>query len=63
MHDTRTIWLVVTNIALGLAVILLMFGVLVRVVCEFVARWSRRRRMSHELDDDMRRLFHGSRHR
>lgn len=53
----------VTNIVLGLLVIVLLFGVVIRIVCEFVARWRRRRRVSHEIDNDMRRLFHGLRHR
>jgi multisubunit Na+/H+ antiporter MnhC subunit len=63
MSDPRTFWLIVTNIVLGLAVVVLVLGVLTGVVCEFAARLSRRHTMSDELDEDMRRMFHGSRHR
>jgi len=60
MRDPRTFWLTVTNIALGLAVVLLVCGVLTGVVCEFVAKFRKRHAMSDELEEDMRRMFHGS---
>jgi hypothetical protein len=60
MHDPRTFWLTLTNIVLGLAVVALTFGVFTGIICEGVARFRERRRVSHELDGDMRRMFHGS---
>lgn len=63
MHDPRTFWLIVTNIVLGLAVVGLVLGVMTGIVCELVAKWRQRHTMSDELDEDMRRMFHGSRHR
>lgn len=58
MHDPRAFWLILTNILLGAAVLILILGVLTGVLCEAVAKWRRRRGVSAELDDDMRRLFH-----
>lgn len=61
MHDPKTFWLTVTNIALGLAVVLLVLGVVTGILCEFVARLRKQHAVSDQLDDDMRRMFHGSR--
>jgi len=58
MHDPRTFWLTVTNIALGAAVVLLILGIATGALCETVARWRQRRRLVEELDRDMHRLFH-----
>ena len=60
MHDPRTFWLVVTNIVLGAAVVLVIFGLVTGVVCEFARKLSKRHAVWHELDEDMRRMFHGS---
>jgi hypothetical protein len=63
MRDPRTFWLTVTNIALGLAVVLLVCGIVTGVVCEFVAKFRKRHGISNELDEDMRQMFHGSERR
>lgn len=64
MPDPKTVWLTVTNIILGALVVML--GALVvmclaaaasAVVREIMARIERYRKISAELDLDMRRLF------
>jgi hypothetical protein len=60
MHDPRTFWLTLTNIVLGLAVAAVTFGVVTGIIFDGVARFRKRRRVSHELDREMRRMFHGS---
>lgn len=60
MSDPRTFWLTLTNITLGLAVVLLILGVVTGILCEFVAKLRRRHAAWHQLDDEMRRMFHGS---
>ena len=57
MHDPRIFWLTVTNIVLGVAVIVILAGVVTGVLCDVVARVRKRRKLSHELDEDMRRMF------
>jgi len=57
MHDPRTFWLVVTNILLGLAVILLVIGVATHVLCDFVAGLRKRRTAERELDQDLKAYF------
>jgi len=57
MDDPRTFWLIVTNIILGAAVLLAVIGVLTGTLCEFVARWRKRRNMDAELDRDVRNFF------
>jgi hypothetical protein len=42
MHDPRTFWLTVTNIALGAALLLLILGLVTGVLCEFIAKLRRR---------------------
>ena len=60
MHDPRTFWLTVTNVALGLALVLLVLGVLTGSLCEFVARLRKRHAVWNELDREMRRMFSGT---
>ncbi len=57
MHDPRTFWLVVTNIVLGLAVILLVIGVTTQVLCNFVARLRKRHATEREIDEDLKAYF------
>jgi hypothetical protein len=59
--DPQTFWLTVTNILLGVVVLLAVIAVGVAVVCELCGRLRRRHAAWHEIDDDMRRLFHGRR--
>ena len=57
MRDPRTFWLTVTNIVLGVTVVVLLAGIVTGVLCDVVARLRKRRKLSHELDDDMRHMF------
>lgn len=57
MSDSRTFWLVVTNLALGAAVVLLILGVLTGTLCDLVVRLKKRHTMWAELDRDMHRMF------
>ena len=50
MDDPRTFWLTVTNIVLGLAVVLLILGIVTGVLCEFIATLRRRHAMLGEID-------------
>jgi len=59
MHDPRTFWLTVTNIALGVALVLLILGILTGSVCDLVARLKRRRTLGNDIDREMHRMFHG----
>ena len=61
MNDPRTFWLTVTNVVLGLAVVLLILGVVAGVLCDFVATLRRRHSMVHEMDRELWRLFHDRR--
>ena len=58
MSDPRTFWLTITNIVLGIAVILAIVGVVTGVLCSKVAEWKKRRSVDSELDSDMHELFH-----
>ncbi len=58
MRDPRTFWLTVTNIILGLAVVVLIVGILTGTLCDLIADMRRRHAVWRELDQDMRRLFH-----
>ncbi len=60
MHDPRTFWLIVTNIALGLALVLMILGVLTGIACNFVSNLRKRSASLKELDREMRRLFRDS---
>jgi len=62
MDDPRTFWLTVTNIALGLAVVLLIGGVVTGMLCDFVAKLRKRHAVEDELDKELHRLFHDSGH-
>ncbi len=57
MDDPRTFWLVVTNIVLGVAVVLCVIGLACGVLCEVVERLRRRRSYEKELDRDMKAFF------
>jgi hypothetical protein len=61
--DPRTFWLTLTNIILGVLVLLAVLGVVTGVLCDLVDKLKRRHTIMHEIDDDMRRLFHGTRGR
>lgn len=57
MADSKTFWLTVTNIALGLALIVLILGVLTGVVCEYVGKVRRRHALRRELERDVQRFL------
>ena len=57
MQDPRTFWLTVTNIVLGLGVVSMLFGVLSGVLCEVLAKRRKHRKVSREIEEDMRRMF------
>jgi hypothetical protein len=57
MDDPRTFWLIVTNIILGIAVLLAVIGVLTGTLCELMADWKKRRNIGAELDRDLRNVF------
>lgn len=59
MSDSRTFWLVVTNIALGVAVVVLILGVVTGALCENLLKLKRRHTALAELDRDMQRMFGG----
>jgi hypothetical protein len=59
MKDPRTIFLVVTNIVLGAAVLLLILGVVTGTLCELVVKLKRRHDAEAELDRDMHHMFGG----
>jgi len=63
MDDPRTFWLIVTNVILGLAVVLAVLGVVTGTLCELVAHWKKRRDVGAELDRDMRHFFGATRSR
>jgi len=58
MNDPKTFWLTVTNVLLGLAVVVLILGVVTGVLCDFVTTLRRRRSMVNEMDREIWRLFH-----
>ena len=59
MKDPRTLWLVVTNIALGAAVVLLILGIVTGTLCELIVKLKKRHDAEAELDRDMQRMFGG----
>ena len=59
MKDPRTIYLVVTNIVLGAAVVLLILAVATGTLCDFIVKLKRRHDAEAELDQDMHRMFGG----
>ncbi len=58
IRDPRTFWLTVTNIALGLALLVLIVSLVTGTVCDFVAKLRKRRAIRHEIEEDFRHLFH-----
>ena len=60
MHDPRTFWLTVTNIALGTTLLLLILGVATGVLCEYLARLKKQRDACKEIDRELPGLFHNS---
>ncbi len=58
VSEPNTFWLVVTNIALGAIVLVLVLGVATGVICEFVQRFRNRRSALRELDRDIQQMFH-----
>ena len=57
MHDPRTLLLSITNIVLGLVVILCAAAILMACFSGAVERWKRRRAINAELDSYEDRLF------
>ena len=57
MSDPRTFWLVVTNIVLGLAVLMLVAGLAAGTICDLLARRRRGRAAMRDLDRDTKDLF------
>jgi hypothetical protein len=62
IRDPRTFWLTVTNIALGLAVVVLILSLVTGTMCDFVAKLRKRRAVRHEIEEDMRQLFRHPHH-
>lgn len=60
MHDPATRWLVITNVALGVAVILLLLTVVGSAIRAIISE-RRRRRELRALDREIWHLFHDSR--
>jgi len=63
MGDPRDIWIHVTNIVLGIAVLTFLVAVLLAVILEVTARARRRFELRAELNHDMRDLAHLFGHR
>jgi hypothetical protein len=57
MSDPRTFWLVLTNIALGVAVVVLILAVVTGTLCELILKLKKRHAAGAELDRDMHRMF------
>jgi uncharacterized membrane protein len=57
MPETKTLWLIVTNVVLGLLVVLAIAGIATGVLCDTVARIRKRRRAAEEMDRDLREIF------
>ncbi len=57
MTDPRTTWLVVTNIALGLAVLLLIVLIVCGTCCDCIGKLRHRRAMMKEMDADLHQAF------
>ena len=58
MHDPKAFWLILTNVLLGVAVLLLLLGIVTGVLCDLAASWRRRHKMIGHLDEEVRSLFH-----
>ena len=57
MRDSRTFWLVVTNLALGVALVALILGVVTGTLCDLIVKVRKRHAAWTELDRDMERTF------
>jgi uncharacterized membrane protein len=58
MSDPKTFWLTVTNIILGVLVLLLLWGIVAGTICDLVARFRKRRAAMREMDREMKDYFH-----
>ena len=63
MSDPRALWLIVTNVVLGAAVVVVILGIATGALCELVTKLKKRHAAWAELDRDMLRMFGGSHHR
>jgi hypothetical protein len=63
MNDPTTFWLTVTNVILGLAVLLLILGIATGVLCDFVANLRRRHSLMDGMDKELWQLMHDKRRR
>lgn len=59
MADPQMFWLIVANIVMGLLVAIAVLGLVAGLIWQFASRAKKRRSISHELNHDMKRLFHG----
>ncbi len=57
MAVSRTFWLTVTNVALGVAALACMVGTAFAVLCGIRERLAKRRAFMAELDHDFREMF------
>jgi len=62
MHDPRTFWLVLTNVALGAALVVLIGIAAGGILCEFISRLRKRNHWRKQIDRDIQRWFHHSNH-
>ncbi|HLK68373.1 MAG TPA: hypothetical protein VKU19_33300 [Bryobacteraceae bacterium] len=60
MHDPRTFWLTVTNIALGLALLVLVIGLATGTLCDLISAKRRKRAEIRDLDRELRDFLHNS---
>jgi hypothetical protein len=58
MSDPKTFWLTVTNIVLGVLVLVLLWGILAGTLCDLVARYRKRHDAGRELDREIKDYFH-----
>jgi len=58
MPDPRTIWLTITNVLLGVLVVLALLGMACAILCEIRLRYKKRQAWRRELEGDLDRLFH-----
>ena len=57
MSDSKTFWLVLTNIALGVVLVLLVLTLSTGMLCELISKLRKRHAASAELDRDMLQMF------
>ncbi len=58
MPDSTTFWLTLTNIVLGVLVLLLLWGIFAGTLCEYVSRLHKRHGAIRDLDREMKEYFH-----